>query len=210
MIPPQQVLATHWSYGRWIIAASLAHNAGNALYLPLVAALLGLAASGALKAVQNLALPLQQLLNALSLLAFPWMSRQAASHGAAHSRRASLGLVSAYVVVAIAYGAAIAGLGGSLLRLLYGAGPYADLGWAVLLVAAAGVMAAAAQALGLAVRAVGRPQGVLWSKMAAALFLLAAGTVLVRRNGLYGALVGVLLGQAAETAVLILSLRKAA
>jgi O-antigen/teichoic acid export membrane protein len=207
VVPSRELITSHWSYGRWIVAASLAHNAGNALYLPLVAALLGLAASGALKAVQNLSLPLQQLLTALSLLAFPWVSRQTAVHGEAHARRVSLGLVGIYAAVAAGYGAVLVLLGERLLRLLYGPGPYAALGWAVVLVAAAGLVAAAAQALGIALRARGRPQVILWSKLAAALFLLAAGTLLVQKHGLYGALLGVVIGHACEAAVLAMALR---
>jgi O-antigen/teichoic acid export membrane protein len=203
----REVLASHWSYGRWIVAASLAHNAGNALYLPLVAAILGLASSGTLKALLNLGLPLQQLLTALSLLALPWVSRQAAARGQAHSRRASVSLVVVFVGTAVAYGAILVGFGGRLLGLLYGPGSYSALGGSVFLVALAGVAAAAAQALGLAMRALGRPEVILWSKLAVAAFLLAGGTVLVEKSGLQGALLGIVLGNACETVVLASFLR---
>ena len=206
--PPRDVVASHWAYGRWILAASIAHNAGNALYLPLVATLLGLASSGILKAVQNLALPLQQVLAALNLLALPGVSRQRAVAGATHARRAVLALVLAYVAVAALYGAVLAGFGGRLLRLLYGGGPYAGYGWGALLVAVAGVLSAAAQALGVGLRAMGRPPAILWSKLAAASFLLAVGTVLVARRGLYGALWGIVLGSACEAVVLALFMWK--
>jgi O-antigen/teichoic acid export membrane protein len=201
--PHREVLASHWSYGRWIVAASLAHNAGNALYLPLVAALLGFASSGTLKALLNLGLPLQQVLTALSLLALPWVSRQAA----ARSRRAGVSLVLVFVGTAVGYGAFLVAFGGRLLGLLYGAGSYSAFGGNVLLVALAGVAAAAAQALGLALRALGRPQVILWSKLAVAAFLLAGGTVLVEKSGLHGALLGIVLGHACETAVLASFLR---
>ena len=73
--------------------------------------------------------------------------------------------------------------------------------------AVAGVAAAAAQALGLALRALGRPQVILWSKLAVAVFLLAGGTVLVEKSGLHGALMGIVLGHACETVVLATFLR---
>jgi O-antigen/teichoic acid export membrane protein len=206
-VPSVELLTSHWSYGRWIVAAGLAHNAGNALYLPLVAALLGLASSGTLKAVQNLALPLQQLLTALTLLTLPWAARRAASRGEADSHRIAGRLLLAYVAMALCYGALLIGLGTRLLRLLYGPGPYAALGWSVFLVALSGVVAASANALGVALRAMGRPQVILWSKLAAAFCLLAAGIALVKTQGLYGALVGVVLGQACEAAVLAVFLR---
>jgi len=57
-------------------------------------------------------------------------------------------------------------------------------------------------------RAMGRPHAVLWSKVAAALFLLAVGTLLLARHGLYGALLGVLLGSACEAAVLAAFVRR--
>ena len=199
---PRDLVRAHWSYGRWIVAASIAHNAGNALYLPLVAAMLGLAASGTLKAVQNLSLPLQQVLAALNLLALPALSRQRAAGGETRARPAVLRLLVAYAGTATAYGALLVVGGERLLRLLYGTGLYAGYGWSVTLVAAAGVVSAAAQALGVGLRAMGRPHAVLWSKLAAALFLLAVGTLLLARHGLYGALWGLVLGSACEAAVL--------
>jgi len=207
---PRDLARAHWSYGRWIVAASVAHNAGNALYLPLVAAMLGLAASGTLKAVQNLALPLQQLLAALNLLALPALSRRRAAGGESRARPAVLRLVLAYTAAAAAYGALLVVGGERLLALLYGRGLYAGYGWSVALVAAAGVVSAAAQALGVGLRAMGRPHAVLWSKVAAALFLLAVGTLLLARHGLYGALLGVLLGSACEAAVLAAFVRRRA
>ena len=207
---PRDLARAHWSYGRWIVAASVAHNAGNALYLPLVAAMLGLAASGTLKAVQNLALPLQQLLAALNLLALPALSRQRAAGGESRARPAVLRLVLAYTGAAAAYGALLVVGGERLLALLYGRSLYAGYGWSVALVAAAGVVSAAAQALGVGLRAMGRPHAVLWSKVAAALFLLAVGTLLLARHGLYGALLGVLLGSACEAAVLAAFVRRRA
>ena len=62
--------------------------------------------------------------------------------------------------------------------------------------------AGVAQALGILTRARGRPQGVLWAKLAAAAFMVAAGLPLVRVHGLTGALVGLAGTSAVEALVL--------
>ena len=200
-------IAAHWAYGRWILTAGAAHNVANLLYLPLLWAVLGLQASAVLRALQNLVLPLQQALSALALLALPWLSRRAASRGG-RPGAAAWRFVLVSVGVAVAYGLALMAGGGRLLGLLYGPGVYASYEWCVPLLALAAVAAAASQALGIVTRARGEPDAVLWSKMAAAAFMLLFGFRLVSRLGVVGALVGLAASNCVETAVLAACLRR--
>jgi O-antigen/teichoic acid export membrane protein len=77
----KSVLIEHWSYGRWMIASSFIYWLSNFIYLPLIGTLLGLAESGAFRAMQNLFRPLQQIMIALGLLFLPWISRQLLAKG---------------------------------------------------------------------------------------------------------------------------------
>ena len=200
-------IAAHWTYGRWILTAGAAHNVANLLYLPLLWAVLGLQASAVLRALQNLVLPLQQGLSAVTLLALPWLSRRASSRGG-RPGAAAWRFVLASVGAALAYGLALVAGGGRLLGLLYGPGVYASYEWCVPLLALSAVAAAASQALGIVTRARGEPDAVLWSKLAAAAFMLVFGFRLVSGLGVVGALLGLAASNCLETVVLALCLRR--
>lgn len=200
-------IAAHWAYGRWILTAGAAHNVANLLYLPLLWAVLGLQASAVLRALQNLVLPLQQALSALTLLALPWLSRRAASRGGRPGGDARR-FVLASLAVAVAYSLALVAGGGRLLGLLYGPGVYASYEWCVPLLALGAVAAAASQSLGIVTRARGQPDAILWSKLAAAASMLLLGMRLVSRLGVVGALLGLAASSGAEVVVLALCLRR--
>jgi O-antigen/teichoic acid export membrane protein len=192
----------HWLYGRWILAASAGHHVAHGLYVPLAGAMLGLAGSAALRAAQNPILPIQQLLSALCMLALPWLAREEPRQGHAYFRRSSWRLLGANSGLAAAYGFALALVGPLALRLLYGAGRYAELAWALWWVAAAATVGAAAQALSVLARAANRPQAVLWSKIAAAVALVTVGIPALWLAGLAGAFAAPVLVSACEAGVL--------
>src|SRR5277367_4335429 len=62
----------HWGYGRWALASSIAGWIPAYIYYPLISSFHGMAASGQLKALMNLTLPLEQTKAALSMLFLPY------------------------------------------------------------------------------------------------------------------------------------------
>ncbi len=68
----------HWGYGKWALASSIAGWIPAYIYYPLVSSFHGMAASGQLKALMNLTLPLEQTKAALSMLFLPYAARVAA------------------------------------------------------------------------------------------------------------------------------------
>ena len=204
---PWAVWREHWLYGRWILAASAGHHVAHGLYVPLAAAILGLAGSAALRAAQNPILPIQQLLAALCMLSLPRLAREAPRQGHAYFRRNAWRLLGANSGLAATYGLTLVLLGPIVLRMLYGHGPYAGLGWALSWVAAAATIGAAAQALSIMARAANRPQAVLWSKLAAATALVTVGVPSLYLAGLAGAFAAPLLVSACEAGVLAWMLR---
>ncbi len=124
-VPIQLVAREHWTYGRWILGASIAHGVANGLYLPIVATLVGIEQSAALRALQNLVLPLQQILAGIALVAYPSMARQVAERGPSYLKRRAIAFVLAYVGCATAYAAVLAVAAHPLLTAMYGRGYYA-------------------------------------------------------------------------------------
>jgi O-antigen/teichoic acid export membrane protein len=204
------LLREHWSYGRFILAASVAHGVSTLAVAPLLGLLAGLAQTGAFRALQNLTAPLQQALAAATLLGLPSLSRQEAAGPPAAFRRSAGLLIRATVVAAAAYAAALVLLGPACLRLAYGTSIYAGLGWALVPLAATLVPAGLAQALGIVLRAARRPDAVMWSKGAGAVAVVAIGWVAIRAYGLQGALYALLGSTLAEAVVLLLAYQRLA
>lgn len=193
--------AQHWRFGRWIAAATTVHGVGTGMLTPLVGGILGLEASGALRVLQNLFLPLQQAVSAIGMLALPIVARRAAEGGVAAARSATLRLLAVELAVSGAYAACAALFGQAALRLVYQRADYVAYGAMLPLLGVSMTVAAASQAFAISLRATERPDAILWSKVAT-LAAVAVAVPLVPRLGLRGALAGLVAGGLAEAAVL--------
>ena len=69
-------LRTHWRYGRWAMATSVIGWIPGYSYYAVLPASLGLEASGALRALANLPLPVLQAISSLSMLLLPLLVRR--------------------------------------------------------------------------------------------------------------------------------------
>src|SRR5437879_3260649 len=65
----------HWEYGRWALAVSVVTWIPYYMYYPLVSMFSGMAQAGQLRALMNLALPMEQSYTALSILFLPYAAR---------------------------------------------------------------------------------------------------------------------------------------
>jgi O-antigen/teichoic acid export membrane protein len=196
------VIHEHWAYGRWILGASIANGVANGLYVPLVGVLVGLDQTAVLRVLQNLILPLQQVLTGITLVAYPSMSRRVAERGTSHLRHRGPAFLLVGIGLAVLYGVAISVFAYPLLSLLYGRGHYAAYSGLTPLVAVVGIGAAVAQFLSILVRAIDQPRVVLWSKLVGAGWLAIAGIPLVRTSGVRGALLSLIGGSFVEALVL--------
>lgn len=66
----------NWNYGKWVVSITIVHWLSNDLYYFLTAGILGVEEVGALRAIQNLILPIGQILTALGLFFLPWASKR--------------------------------------------------------------------------------------------------------------------------------------
>jgi O-antigen/teichoic acid export membrane protein len=205
----RSVVREHWTYGRWILAASVAHAAAFGLYVPLVGTLAGLEQTAVLRALQNLVFPLDRMLGGIAMVAYPSMSRQVVEQGLSYLGRRGPAFVLIGVGSAILYGLPIAFLARPLLSLVYGTTYYSGYASLAPIIAVAAVATALAQFLSILVRVANRPQAVLWSKLAAAGWLAGVGILLIRQFGARGAVLGLAGGSIAEAFVLAVSLRRA-
>ncbi|MFN3597889.1 MAG: hypothetical protein ACK41D_11535, partial [Rubricoccaceae bacterium] len=184
----------HLRYGRWAAATGVVewtHNALPFLVLPLFA---GLAGSGTLRALYNLAMPALQAFSALTILAVPAFvqARRAARLRATFLRTASLliGLGLANALVIGLFGPALIDL---LYRGQYEATP--AMLWLLALLPLASVSSGLLMAV---LRSSERPRAVFRARAAAAGTTATLGTALTALFGVAGALAADLAGLVVE------------
>lgn len=198
----------HWQFGRWILGASAAHAIANGMYVPLLGAIAGLEHSAVLRALQNLQTPLVRVMAGISMVAYPLMAQRVAAQGAQYLKERGTAFVMLNMALAAAYALTLAAFGRPIFSLLYGSAFYTSYAWLVPLFAAAALLAALAQCLGILVRVANRPAAVLWAKLGAALWLVVAGWALLRTLGVNGAVLSIGGSAAIESAVYLVALRR--
>ncbi|MEO8324591.1 MAG: oligosaccharide flippase family protein, partial [Nitrospirota bacterium] len=147
----------HWTYGKWVVGSSFVHWAGTAGYVPLIGSLLGFSQAGALRAIQNLILPLQQILAGLANLWLPLNAKLLVEQGK-ESLKANLHkMISGTLVFSAVYLVLILAFSKPILTLLYGSGRYEGFEWLNYYLAIFVIIGVIGQALGIALKALQRP-----------------------------------------------------
>ncbi len=199
----ENILADNWRYGKFILLASFASGISSFLYLPLLGIWLGLAEAGAYRAMQNLILPLQQMMIAVALILLPQLSKVVDAQGEKPARRIVSILLLLTTLFVVGYGIVLWFLGAPVVDWLYQKPYYQSFTWLLPVMSATFVVTAAAQLLGLAVRAFKRPQAVLWAKFAGAALVLTLGIYATYEWQLNGVLLATFVSTLAELLVLL-------
>jgi len=202
-----RVLIEHWHYGKWLLAGSLLGWINTGLYAPLLGAVLGLREAAALRAIENLFLPMQQMLTAFAMVALPWFARQYAD------KKCDLGattikLAGCTVGGAVLYTIIMIVLGPLLMMVLYGNAYYAGFSAAIPIMGAAIMIRAIGDVgVGCTVRVLGRTRWLFGATLAATIVTLVFGVWALISFGIYGAM-GVRAMSGAVYAVVLFVLSK--
>lgn len=116
----REVSSKHWVYGRWALSAAVAAWMSGNIYYILLSTIRGLADTGSLKALLNIASPVGQVFAALLTLVLPYAARTYQQNGVAGVERLSWLLTSLYSGSAVAYWVAFFLFKHPILHLLYG------------------------------------------------------------------------------------------
>jgi glycosyltransferase involved in cell wall biosynthesis len=191
--PIDAVLKEHWNYGRWVLGSAFVYCLSNFFYLPLVSAFAGLSQAGALRAMQNLVAPAHQLLTACNLLWLPWTARQTQGTDKSKLRRTFLAILGSMSLAVIGYALLLVMFAAPLTALLYGQGTYSQYLWIIPYLAVALVIGGINNGLMLVLKALRRPDQVLFSQSGSALVTLTVGVYLVWQFGILGVAIGSIL-----------------
>jgi O-antigen/teichoic acid export membrane protein len=205
----KEVCIRHWEYGRWAFASALfVWVPWNGFY-SVVAHYSGLAESGALKALLNLAMPMTQTYAAFSLLFISQAARLGHEKGWEAVKGLAWRIAGLYTLGSSAYWIVICLFRAQLIRLMY-AGHYQEISPLVPVVAVASILAGAAMGPTIAIRAMRSPASVTAIYFGSSVVCALVGIPAVRAWGIRGAVVGILLSSAisAFTGFLMVRSRK--
>jgi O-antigen/teichoic acid export membrane protein len=194
----KSVLIEHWSYGRWMIASSCIYWLSNSIYLPLIGTLLGLAESGAFRAMQNLFRPLQQIMIALGLLFLPWISRQLLSKGRNYFKKSLFRIFIINVLLSGGYFLFIVFFGQWMVNFFYDQNYYNNFLWLLPYLGITAFVNSIRQGLIIGIKVLGHPDALFWSLTAGAIFTLSIGLFFIWKFKLFGVVVSLI-----STAILI-------
>lgn len=196
------LLLKHWSYGRWVVGSSFVHWAGTAGYVPLIGSLIGFSQAGALRAIQNLILPLQQILAGLANLWLPLNARLLIERGKESLRNNLHKMIIGTLLLCIPYLLIILFFSKPILTLLFGSGRYDQFEWLNYYLVIFAIIGAVGQGLSIALRALQRPDCIFYSQAATAMMTATVGSFLVWSLELEGAAIGLNLSALMGTLIL--------
>lgn len=182
----------HWDYGKWVIATSFASwIPGNLYYLvlPIVA---GLEASGNLRALMLLVMPVTNFNIALASLITPKLVRV---RGTSQFSKYVTSSVGVFAMTGIAYWLLLLLFGDEIMRLLYG-DVYARHAGLLVVVGLIPVFSGSLNALTSALRSLERPDLEFRAYLASTAVAVTAGLILVLTFKLEGAAIGFVLTSA--------------
>jgi O-antigen/teichoic acid export membrane protein/thymidylate kinase len=194
----REVCKRHWQYGRWAFASALfVWVPWNGFY-SVVAHFSGLAESGALKALLNLAMPMTQTYAAFSLLFISQAARLGHEKGWEAVKILAWRIAGLYTLGSGAYWILICLFRTQLIDLMYG-GHYQEIAPLVPIVALASILAGAAMGPTIAIRAMRSPASVTAIYFGSSAASILVGIPACKAWGIRGAVIGILLSSAIST-----------
>lgn len=202
----RDALADHWKYGRWSIGNQALNWVPMNIYYVMIPALGGLAAGASFKALMNLIMPMLQAVWSLSVLLLPSLVR-ARDEGPEKLESSVRVALIPFVVGPTLYWLLLALLHEPLVSWLYG-GKYTEYAVLLWLLGLSPIVASVKQVMGQSVRALERPDSLLFAYALSAAVALTLGAALVYFWGIAGAGMSLVICQAVTALMALLSYRK--
>ena len=186
----REILREHWRLGRWLMLLVPLGLVSQAVVL-VPAATLGLAETGALRALANLVLPIQQTVVALSSLALPTLAATFARGSLKRFVQKATVVTLVLTSLSLGYATFLSLVAPVLERLLYG-GKYADFLWAIPFLTVDAALAAVVTSQVLMLKAMERTDYAVLSGAMTGVFLFSLAAGLTLRYGIGGLLGGMI------------------
>ena len=203
---PRQVWTRHWDYGRWALASAIATWVPYYMYYPLLTSFFGMAQAGQLRALMNFALPMEQTFTALSCLFLPYAARVQEQQGPSSTVPLTRRITLLYVAGAVAYWTIFLFFRKPAFHLLY-ADKYTEVSYLIPYVALETILWSTAFGPATVLRGMESSISIFYARCVASALSLFVGIPLTRAYGLWGAMLGIVLANAAALVMMIYLLR---
>lgn len=199
----------HWKLGKWLLGSSMIGWLSSSIYFPLVGIFSGLEATAAYKAIDNLLLPMQQVITALSLLIIPRIAGKNIKD-TAYLKGISLKLSIYFTAAVLIYLVSIFLFRDKVIHLLYGPDSiYIEYAWLFPLVGLSLIARSVSDiGIGVSLRIAQRFDVLFKSTVANTLFMLTFGFLLIWQYGILGAGLGVAIGAITQLIISFLYFKK--
>lgn len=206
-LPIGMVARENWDYGRWMIIASIAQWFSTWAYFVLAGGMLSLEDVAGLKAIQNLILPMTQVIAALMLLFAPWASQQFSQYGISALKKAMQSFSLIFTGMVIVYFSALWLFKEPVLDMLYD-GKFSRFEGLLPLFLLQPLAIAMTTSWIFGLRIVERTREVMILYVIGGTTTISVGVYLINVWGLEGAVTGIVLSNLALLPVLIVIWRK--
>ena len=179
-----EVRREHWRYGKWAASTGVLQMTPGQLSLLVLPIWAGIEASGELKALSNLLMPVMHAYVALTVLMVPAFVK-ALENG--NFRKVVFRVTLFILAATILYSIFLLVFGSELISILY-KGKYASLERYLPLAAIIPIVSSVVAVLSAAIKASERPDLVFWANLSSAIGMLSLGLVLIYQLKIEGAL----------------------
>lgn len=191
----------NWGFGRWLLGAAIAYWLSSQLYPLLTAGMVGIAATGGMRAAQTLLGPTHILLRGMESMAPSRGARAFGTGGVPALRQSILRFAIPGGFAMAVYCGAISLLAGPLVRYVLGS-EYASYAWLVRMYALYYACSFLFSTASIALRSMGLTAPVFFAQSVSAVFVLTLGVSSVYVFGLAGAAIGLVLNGALVAVIL--------
>lgn len=205
--PVMPVVRESWNYGRWLAASTTLLSVASQTQTYLAAAMIGLGAAGALRAMQIPALVMTQVVAAVALLVLPTMSYDFGRGRTDRLRSKTVLSTLAMTALATAYFVLLWVFARPIEHLLYG-GKFSAYAWLIPVLGLVPVCSGFSLGFAMALRAAQKPHFDLLANAVSAPVGLITALLFIKAWGLAGAAISVVAGFVASAGVLFLSSSK--
>ncbi len=186
------ILFKNWRYGKWAVGSVFVYYISLLIYLPLSAFFAGFSATGALKAMQNLVLPLQKVFVAAIFLFLPVLSKGHTLRGHAYVTKNIYKFILFGTSISICYAILLILFGEKIVKLLYGHSLYVKFIWLLFYLGLIAIIDSISQGLYMGLKALQRSRDVFLAQAVGALFTLSIGIYLMKQLKFLGVILSLL------------------
>ena len=192
----------HIRFGKWIVLGAIPNWVTKMSYVPLIGLLLGLPQAGAFRAIQNLILPVQQILIAIGSFILPWLVKKKGEQSSELFMENGQSLTKANVFLVGCYLLPLFLFGEEILQWLYQSDYYGSFTYVIPILGLVAIVSGLNHAWSTLLKAMECSYGIFQARCLGAVISILVGWSLIDYLGIWGAALGLLISSIFEIFVL--------